>query len=167
MGANTRKPTCFACVTLALQPPSFVTTPAEDEAKAAARCACIEAARQADKQQLKEKRWPFTGPRAAPKAAAGAGPSQATAVAQARSSSSSAGDGATKARNSSSSSSSGACSDGEGCDEGTGALALQRPPKPMRPAAPPVFKETAAAQLRAQATKQALLEGKFDSREER
>jgi hypothetical protein len=160
-----------------LQPPSFVTTAAEDEAKAAERCARIKATRQADEQQLKEQRWLFTGPRAAPKAAAGAAPSQAAAAAQARSSSSGS-DGDTKARGSSSangtgvskarnSSSCGSWSEGEGGDEGSGGLALQRPPKPMRPAAPPAFKETAAAQLRAQATKQALLEGKYDSREER
>lgn len=77
-----------------------------------------------------------------------------------------------KARNSNSSST-GDWSEGGDEDEIdetgglTGGLALQRPPKPLRPAGVPAFKETAAAQLRAQATKQALLEGKFDSREER
>jgi hypothetical protein len=59
----------------------------------------------------------------------------------------------------------GGSSTGSGSD-GDASPMLSRPPKPVS-SGRPVHRDTAAALLRAQANKQAMLDGKFDTREER
>lgn len=149
-----------------LQPPSFVTTPAEDEGRAAERRAKVEEDVKADETRLSEQRWPFTGPRAAAK------PSPVPAHIKTRPlhTSSSGLYGSSYASYTpmfDSQCSSGTEGQSEGTsDEGGSPLALARPPKPIS-AGRPGHRETAAALLRAQATKQAMMEGKFDTREEK
>lgn len=151
---------------LLLQPPSFVTTPAEDEARAAERRARIEEDIKADETRLAEQRWPFTGPRAA------AQPSPVPSHIKTRPlhTSSSGLYGSSYASYTptfDSQYSSGTEGQLEGTsDEGGSQVALARPPKPIS-AGRAAHRETAAALLRAQATKQAMLEGTFDTREEK
>lgn len=143
---------------LVLQPPSFCSTPGEDEARAAERRASIQQDMQEDEQRLAEQRWPFTGPRTTVKASQ---PPAAHPKRQGQQHGSSTG----SAGRQSGSGWSDSASDGDG-GSGSGSPMLQRPPRPIS-ASRPVIKETAAALLRAQATKQAMLDGKYDTREER
>jgi len=129
-----------------LQPPSFVGSPADDEAKAEQRRARIEADMRADEERLTEQRWPFTGPR---KAAKPKPVPWHAVLCTARSSQDI------------------RCSDSEtGLDERADEMAVTRGSR-TGGATVGNHKGTAAATMRAQATRQALLEGKYDSREER
>ena len=143
-----------------LQPPSFCSTTGEDEARAAERRARIQQDMQEDEQRLAEQRWPFTGPRVAVKAS----PSP-------RDSTHPKGQRGRHSRRSNTGSGSGGRQSGSGWSDSAsegdvGSPMLQRPPRPIS-ASRPMVKETAAALLRAQATKQAMLEGKYDTQEER
>lgn len=146
---------CVLASLLVPQPPSFCSTPAEDEAKAAERRARIQQEVQADEERLAEQRWPFTGPRTAAKTT-----SLHAHPLKWRSPDSIASSSLTAARRSESGGVEGPS------DGGAGSPMLQRLPRPIS-ATRPVVKETAAALLRAQATKQAMMDGKFDTREER
>lgn len=140
------------------QPPSFVTTPAEDEAKAAERRAKIESDIKADEQRLAEQRWPFTGPRATAKPAAAPAPVRTRPLHS--SNSGLYGSSYAGFMHSQDGSSTGSGSDGDASPM------LSRPPKPIS-AGRSAHRETAAALLRAQANKQAMMDGKFDTREEK
>jgi hypothetical protein len=117
----------------------------------------------ADEARLTEQRWPFSSPRSPAKPApiktrpsvSGLyGSSYASYTPSLDSTGSSTVSAATAADRQS--------------DGGCGSPLLARPPKPLRGAGQPgAHRETAAALLRAQATKQALLEGKFDTKEEK
>jgi hypothetical protein len=139
-----------------------VTTPAEDEAKAAKRRAKIESDIKADEQRLVEQRWPFRGPRAMAKPAAAPAPAFAPVRTSPLHSSNSGLYGSSYASftHSQNGSSAGSGSDGDASPM------LSRPPKPIS-SGRAAHRETAAALLRAQANKQAMLDGKFDTREEK
>lgn len=169
---------------------------AQDEARAAERRARIEESMRANEQRLTEQRWPYTGPRTASAffaatASASTLPSQPprikTRVQQQQQAAGSTSAVATAAGAGISAESSGegpastaeaaggkntsrlqsTDSVGSECGRSPVSATGQRPPKPSSSSSRPAYKDTAAAALRAQATRQAMLEGKCDSREER
>lgn len=147
------------CRLLLLQPPSFVTSSSEEEARAAERRSKVEADIKADEARLAEQRWPYSSPRAAP--------AKQPAPIKTRPSTSglygsSYASYTPSLESSSTAEAAGQQSDGGGCSSPL----LSRPPKPLR-GGQAAHRETAAALLRAQATKQAMLEGKFDTKEDK
>lgn len=145
---------------LLLQPPSFVTSPEEEEARAAERRSKVEADIKADEARLAEQRWPFSSPRAPAKPAPiKTRPSTSGLYGSSYAS-------YTPSLESSSTAEAGQQSDGGSSAGGCGSPLLARPPKPLR-GGQATHRETAAALLRAQATKQAMLEGKFDTKEDK
>lgn len=142
-----------------------MTTPEEEEARAAERRSKVEQDIKADEARLTEQRWPFSSPRAAPAKPA---PIKTRPSTSGLYGSSYASYTPSLESLSSTAEAAGRESDGGGSAGGCGSPLLVRPPKPLRGAAgQPAHWETAAALLRAQATKQALLEGKFDTKEEK